>query len=307
MSDRSQTPIRPPRLAPGDTIGIVAPAGIVDRRQLRAGISQLKKLGFELHVPDQVYFSNGYLAGSDRQRADTINAAIGNPDVNAIICARGGYGCTRILDLIDYAAMRDNPKLIVGFSDVTALLVAAYVRSGLVTIHGPVVTSLSTADHRTIVALDQILSGEQAVALTASDGLAICTGVGEGPVLAGNLTLLCHLIGTPFVPAFSGHILLLEDLGEARYRIDRMLTHLALAGCFEGVAGIALGTFKDCGSSEKLHALFHERFRKLGIPVVAGFDIGHARRNLPVPIGLRATLDAEQGILAYDSAATCES
>ena len=304
VTEPNKLPVRPPPLKSGDGVGVVAPAGVVDIDQFRAGIAVIENLGFNPIVADEVYLKNGYLAGSDQQRADSINAAIRNPDLKAIICARGGYGCMRILDLIDYAALRKFPKLVVGFSDVTALLVAAYVCSSLVTIHGPVITSLSTADHATRNALHQVLNGGAAVHLSASGGPVICSGVCKGPVLAGNLTLFCHLLGTPFAPRFKGHIVLLEDRGEARYRIDRMLTHLTLAGSFDGVAGIALGTFEDCGSPEKLYDLFQERFSGSGIPVMAGFDIGHGRCNLPVPVGLEATLDTNLKSLVYKAPAT---
>lgn len=304
MSNTTFIPIRPRRLNHGDTIGVVAPAGVVQTELFRSGIAVLQKMGFKTQVAEQTFYKKGYLAGSDRQRADTMNAFIRDPGVKAIMCARGGYGCMRILDLIDYSALQKNPKPIVGFSDVTALLMAAYVRCGLVTIHGPVVTSLAAADRYTRESLSQILSGQSAVRLTSPGGPVICPGVCEARVLAGNLTLLSHLIGTPFAAYAAGHILLLEDLNEAPYRIDRMLTHLHLAGFFKDIAGIALGTFEDCGSPEKLHHLFHDRFKDLGIPVLAGFDVGHGRRNLPVPFGLEATLDTNHKALIYKMPAT---
>ena len=307
MSSPSHKPTRPRRLVPGDLIGVAAPAGIVEREPFEAGIRVMETLGFRIRVEQEVFLRTGYLAGADHMRANSINALIRDPQVKAIVCARGGYGCMRILPLIDYGALRNQPKAIVGFSDITALLVAIYAECGLATFHGPVVTSLSTADDATIEALGRLLTGDQTVKLVSSDGPVIAPGVCQGPVLAGNLTLLCHLIGTPFANSFKGHILLIEDCGEALYRIDRMLTHLHLAGCLDHVAGIALGLFKDCGAADRLNDLFFERLSRLGIPVLAGFQVGHGHRNLPLPIGLQATLDTDAGALAFDSAATCQS
>jgi muramoyltetrapeptide carboxypeptidase len=299
-------PIRPQRLAAGALIGVAAPAGAVDRDALQTGLARLETFGFRVRVQKEVFLNNGYLAGDDRLRADSINALIRDRRIKAVICARGGYGCMRILPLIDYAALQKDPKPIVGFSDVTALLAAVYAKSDVSAIHGPVVTSLATADAATADALKEILTGNRAVRLGSAGGPVFAPGICRGPVLAGNLTLLCHLVGTPYSVVPNGHILLIEDQGEARYRIDRMLTHLLLAGYFDHVAGIALGSFNDCGDSDALNDVFFERLTRLGIPVLGGFEVGHGTRNLPLPVGLPATLDADRGTLAFDSPATSE-
>ena len=210
----------------------------------------------------------------------------------------------RILNLIDYAMIRSSPKVLIGFSDVSALLATIYAKSGLVTFHGPVVTTLSVIDQASIDAVGNAVSAADPVELVAGRGTVINSGVAAGPVLSGNLTTLCHLTGTPFQPHFKGHILLLEDIGEAPYRIDRMLTQLRLAGCLEGLEGLVLGTFKNCGKSEETQKIVENIFEADQIPILAGMDFGHGSRNITIPIGLTATLDAEQRRLVYHRPAT---
>lgn len=205
----------------------------------------------------------------------------------------------RILRFLDFATIQKNPKIFVGFSDISVLLSVLHDRCDLVTFHGPVVTTLADADQETIAAMRWALTSDTPMELAPENGMVVRPGLASGPVTGGNLTTLCHLVGTPYAPSFKGKILLLEDLGEAPYRIDRMLTQMKLAGCFNGIAGLILGSFKECGHLSEIYALVGDFFEDMDIPVMAGFEIGHGRRNLMIPLGLGATLDTEKKRLLF--------
>ena len=299
-------PVIPRRLKPGDTIGVVAPASPFDIEQLYRGVSLLESAGFNVRMSKNVFLKNGYLAGPDTKRAALVMKMFDDPVVRAIICARGGFGSMRLLHLLDYGRIHKQPKILVGFSDVTALLAALYVRCGLVTFHGPVVASLPANDKASLTALVSAVAGEAPVELSASGGTIIKPGLGTGPVLAGNLTTVCHLIGTSFQPSTNGHILLFEDRGEAPYRVDRMLTQLQMAGFLNGIAGVAFGLFESCGEPEEILRIIRDRFKNASYPVLTGMEFGHGERNLTIPVGLRATLDTERGRLTYHTPATTD-
>ena len=301
---RRASPIIPHRLEKGDTIGIVAPASPFNKDQFSSGVTLLESKGFDVRIPKIIFRKNGYFAGPDNQRAALFMELFNDPSIKAIFCARGGFGSMRILPLIDYGRIRNQPKILVGFSDVTALLAALYVQCNLVTLHGPVVASLPVIDEMSVSALIAAITQEAPVELSAANGEVIRSGIGVGPVLAGNLTTLCHLIGTPFQPVFSGHILLLEDRGEAPYRLDRMLTHLQLAGFLDDIVGVAFGYFEDCGNPKEFMRIIKDRFKDAPYPVLTGIEFGHGKRNLTLPVGLEATLDANQGCLIYHASAT---
>lgn len=301
-----QTPLVPPRLRPGDTIGVAAPASPFDSESFYRGVDLLERAGFRVLVPENLFIKNGYLAGTESQRAELFMNMVTDPVVKAVLCARGGYGSMRILPLIDYGCIRKKPKVVVGFSDVTALLAALYCRCGLVTFHGPVVAGLPELDEPSLAALMSAIAGPAPVDISAPQGETVCPGSGTGPVLAGNLTTLCHLIGTPYMPPTQDHLLLLEDRGEAPYRVDRMLNQLRLAGCLETIAGLAFGSFDDCGQPDELMRIFADQFSDRRFPVVTGLDVGHGQRNLTIPIGITATLDADRRRLTYHQPATTE-
>ena len=304
MNPSNQTATRPPRLKPGDTIGIVAPAGPFDRDLFVHGLSALHAMGFQTRVPDEVYDKTGYLAGSDAQRARLVNQLFQDPDLQAIVCARGGFGCLRMLPLVDFDIIRIHPKVFVGFSDITALLVAITDRSGLVTFHGPMVTPLATAPESTRSSLVAAIASDSPLEIAPAAGVVVQAGRATGPVMGGNLATLCHTLGTPFETRFKDHILLFEDRGEAPYRIDRMLSQMKLAGCFEGIAGLVLGSFENCGALDGIYQIFQEHFQDIPVPILGGFDVGHGKQNLTVPFGLAATLDTDQQILAFAQPAT---
>jgi muramoyltetrapeptide carboxypeptidase len=280
----------PPRLHPGDTLAVVAPSSPFDSERLHRGVARLESLGLRVILPAGLTAAEGYLAGSDEHRAGLFMEMLQRSDVRALVCARGGYGALRLLARIDFRQMATTAKLIVGFSDATALLAAFWQRCRWVTIHGPTVSCLADADGETLEQFARLLMGDEATVLPA--GRALAPGVAEGVLVGGNLTLLCHLLGTPFFPSLAGRILLLEDRGEALYRVDRMLHHLCLAGALSSLAGLVLGRFDGCGPSGGLERLIHEVFDPFGIPVVTGVAIGHGSRNLAVPLGLPVRLDA---------------
>jgi muramoyltetrapeptide carboxypeptidase len=297
-------PIRPPRLKPGDTIGIVAPASPFDQKIFTQGLHVLQSMGFRTRVPDEIFEKNGYLAGSDEHRAGLLMRLFEDQSVNALVCAKGGFGSLRILPLLDFDIIRKNPKVFVGHSDITALLATITVKSGLVSFHGPLVTTLANAPETTCSKLLAAISSNSIVELKPARGIALKAGSARGPVIGGNLTTLCHMLGTPFAPRFENRILILEDRGEAHYRIDRMLFQMKLAGCFKGIAGLVLGSFEDCGSPDGIFKIFEEHFKDIPAPILAGFDVGHGPQNMTVPFGLDATLDADRHILAFDQPAT---
>ena len=297
-------PIRPPRLKPGDTIGIVAPASPFDQKIFTQGLHVLQSMGFRTRVPDEIFEKNGYLAGSDEHRAGLLMRLFEDQSVNALVCAKGGFGSLRILPLLDFDIIRKNPKVFVGHSDITALLATITVKSGLVSFHGPLVTTLANAPETTCSKLLAAISSNSIVELKPARGIALKAGSARGPVIGGNLTTLCHMLATPFAPRFENHILLLEDRGEAHYRIDRMLFQMKLAGCFKGIAGLVLGSFEDCGSPDGIFKIFKEHFKDIPAPILAGFDVGHGQQNMTIPLGLDATLDADKQILSFDQPAT---
>jgi muramoyltetrapeptide carboxypeptidase len=301
---QKNAPIRPPRLKPGDTIGIVAPASPFDQKTFGQGIRSLESMGFQTRVPDEIFEKNGYLAGSDSHRAGLFMQFFEDHSVNALLCARGGFGSLRILPLLDFNIIRQNPKIFVGHSDITALLAAITAKSRLVTFHGPLVTTLANAPEMTCSTLLTAISSNAIVELKPAQGIALKAGRARGRVIGGNLTTLCHMLATPFEPRFENHILLLEDRGEAHYRIDRMLFQMKLAGCFKGIAGIVLGSFQDCGSLDGIFRIFEEHFKDMSLPILAGFDVGHGPQNMTLPVGLEATLDADEQILSFDQPAT---
>ncbi len=286
-------------LKPGDCIGIVAPASPFEQTDFYAGIGILENMGFRVSFPEGIFSRSGYLAGSDVDRAAQVNAAFADSAVQAIVCARGGYGSMRILPYLDYEAIRRHPKLLMGFSDITALLCALYQRSGLVSCHGPVVNTLKNAGSKTLESVFNMLTLNELPAIQLEKGIVLSPGKASGPVICGNLTTLCHLVGTPFQPKLNGHILILEDTGEKPYRIDRMLTQMKLAGVFDGLCGLGIGSFENCGEADELFEIIARIFHPVQIPILAGFDIGHGSDNIAVPFGLEAVLDADHHLLTY--------
>lgn len=301
----AERPILPPRLRKGDTIGLLCPAGPVrDVRLLQAGIQRINDLGFAVKVRGPVEAGNGYLADSDARRADNLHGLWSDDKVKAVLAIRGGYGCLRLIEHLDMELFRRHPKFLVGFSDVTVLLNGLGQQAGLVALHGPVATSLARSDERSVASLFALLTGDFSE-IAKPKGLEILRGgTGRGRLRGGNLTTLVHLLGTPWDRSWDGCILVLEDTGEALYRLDRMLTQLALAGRLERLGGLLLGTF-DSGDDDRLATLrlqegVWSRVMELvgpGYPVWADFPVGHQERNLALPLGMEAIMASDTGTL----------
>jgi muramoyltetrapeptide carboxypeptidase len=293
--------IRAPRLRPGDPIRVIAPSGPVPREAFEAGIATLRAR-YDVRYDDGVFARAGYLAGPDDRRLAELTAAFRDPDARAIIMARGGYGLLRLLPFVDTGPLVSRPRPIVGFSDGTTLLALA-ARAGVASIHGPVVTQLGglpTSDQR---ALFERLETPGPGALL--DGLeGVIPGRVQGPLIGGNLEMFSRLIGTPYLPDLSGAILFFEDLAERPYRIDRLLTHMDLAGLFGAVSGVVAGDFSGCREPEATRAesptadeVLADRLGRLPIPVALGGTFGHGGRNRALPYGTMCELDTMAGTL----------
>jgi muramoyltetrapeptide carboxypeptidase len=304
--------IRPPRLARGSRVALVAPAGpLLERDDLTRAEALCRALGYQPALGPNTAERHGYFAGTDDQRLADLNGALRDPDVAAIWCIRGGYGTTRILDRVDFDALARRPKPLIGYSDITAILNAATRRAGVVTFHAPMArAAMPPFSRRTFERV--LASAEPAgrlerlpqpaeVLLARENRIATLRGgTAEGPLLGGNLTLLQCLVGTPHFPDLDGAILFLEDVGEDLYRVDRMLAHLRMAGALDRLAGIAVGRFTELNRAMTDGALGFDEvlatyFLPLGIPVAYGFPIGHLDDQWTLPLGVRARLDAEAG------------
>ncbi|MFE5793828.1 LD-carboxypeptidase [Streptomyces sp. NPDC056503] len=296
---------RPARLRPGDRIAVVAPSGLIPEERLRAGLDLLRGWDLEPVVAPHVLDAHpvlGHLAGADRARARDLTEAYTDPSVAAVICARGGYGAQRMVDLVDWVAIRAaGPKPFIGYSDVTALHEAFAVRAGFATLHGPMITTAPFLDEpRTRDSLRATLFAPETVR-TPATGTALVPGRAAGVTLGGCASLLASDLGTPYArPSARGGLLLLEEVGEEPYRLDRILTQLLRSGWLDGVAGIALGSWEECGPYEEVRALLADRLGDLGVPVVEGLGFGHDPTAPTVPLGVPAVLDADAGTLTLD-------
>lgn len=286
--------LKPLRLNPGDTISVIAPAGPVDPSEILPGMDRLRAMGFKVLPAPHLYERKEYLAGDDTARLQDFHSAFNNKEVKAIFCARGGYGTLRLLPRIRFAAIRRNPKILVGYSDVTSLLLSVYKKTGLVTFHGPTVREYSKNSGNNLDTLIRLLTSDQPCNFGLNDAIVLREGRAEGRLIGGNLTLICHLAGTRHMPDPRGAILFIEDKGEPPYRIDRMLTHLRLCGFFKNLSGVIAGQFEDCGENFRVDELLLDALGSVDIPVVCGFPIGHGRQNLTLPMGLPAILDTER-------------
>ena len=299
--------VLPQRLRRGGTVGLIAPAGVLTSRdQLRDATEALESLGFQTKVGRHVLARYGFLAGTDAQRAADLMAMVRDPEVDAIVAVRGGWGCARILPLLDYDEIAANPKPIVGYSDVTALLLAIYDRTGLVTFHGPVGVSTwsgitSGSFMRTLVdGIPPRLGPETRSTRDRTE--TVRSGVAEGPVVGGNLSVIAGLAGTGYLPDFDDHVVFFEEVGEDAYRLDRMLIQLELAGVIRRPAAVVFGQCSRCssgGSSWTAEQAIRERLQTYPGPSFVGAPIGHASPVYTLPIGLAARVDAEAGTVDY--------
>jgi muramoyltetrapeptide carboxypeptidase len=306
--------VRPPRLARGSRVALVAPAGpLLEKDDLTRAEALCRALDYEPVLGSHAARRHGYLAGSDEERLKDLNTALADPGIDAVWCIRGGYGTTRIVDQIDFEALTRRPKALIGFSDITAILNAATRRAGIVTFHGPVARASMPAFSRwhfeRVVAcaepagrLGRLPSPPDVLVPRENRIVALHGGTAEGPLAGGNLTLLQCLIGTPYFPDLEGAILFLEDVGEDLYRVDRMLAHLRAVGALNRLSGVLVGHFTDLDRHMKDGALGFDEvlatyLLPLRIPAAYGFPVGHIEAQWTLPLGVRARLDADAGEL----------
>ena len=296
----------PPALAPGARVALVAPAGPLRGEQdVARGMHNARCLGWEPVVGRHVLRRRGYLAGTDAERLADLNAALADPDVDGVWCLRGGYGAMRLLERVDYDALARRPKAVVGFSDITALHAAIGVRAGLVTYHGPVARGALPAS--SAASLRAALGERGDPCGHAPASRALRGGRAAGRLAGGNLALLAALAGTPWAPSLDGAILVLEDVNEAVYRVDRMLRQLLLAGMLRGCRAIAFGQCTDCPAesddgARTLDDVLVELADELRVPCLAGIPMGHVDEQWTIPLGAAAVLDADARRLDVEAA-----
>lgn len=314
VKDKPESEIlKPERLRAGDKVALVAPASFISEKSLQTSIEKVKELGLESVYSEKIFGKYGYFSATDKERADDFNNMIINPEIKGVILAAGGYGCTRILELIDYEMIKKNPKVIIGFSDNTALVNAIHKKTGLVTFHGPIARTMHQGYNRehfesiVINPIDKYLieSTDDDIQKSNEDKVyeryTITSGKVQGELVGGNLTLICSLMGTPYQIDFKDKIVMIEDINEEPYRIDRMLTQLISSGELTKAAGIVFGICKGCGKSEKtktansftLREVIEDRIKPLNIPAVYGLSFGHNINNFTFPIGVKAQFDAD--------------
>lgn len=312
----AQPLLRAPRLKPGDTLALINPSGaIYERGPYRYATEALQALGFRVREAPNLRARYGHFAGTDAQRAADVNAMFADPTVHGILAMTGGSGGNRILPLIDYAAIRRTPKFLGGFSDLTALLTAVQVQTGLVTFHSPM--GASEWNEFSVQWLRGAVMDAQAVTLAnpqdREDNLAVRSGrittlrggTARGPLVGGNLAVLTSMAGSAYWPRFDGAILFLEEVNEYIYRVDRMLSTLKLSGALERVAGVVLGGFTNCGPGDgnygtlTLDEVFDDYFKPLNVPVYSGALFGHIKRKFTLPVGLPVEMDADAGTVRF--------
>jgi muramoyltetrapeptide carboxypeptidase len=314
-------PIKPGRLQYGDTVGIITPASAPpDPKSIDRCAAAVERLGFKPWLAPHVRQRRGFLAGSDRDRAGDLMGMFTNRRVRAIFCVRGGYGTARLLSRLDYAMIRANPKILVGHSDITSLHLGLLRKANLVTFHGPMPHSDLMRDDMPDFTRENLLRvlmkaeppGSIGQGCREARAKTLRRGKAVGRLIGGNLSVLCATMGTPFQPSLKGRILFFEDLAEPPYRFDRMLTQLLNSGALQQTAGIAIGTNRNCEDPgakksteyrQTLEEVLAERLRPLGVPVVCGLPFGHVRHNATLPLGVRATLDADNAELVITEAA----
>lgn len=312
--------VKPPRLRPGDKVGLVDPASATwEPVDIEVVVESLAALGLKAKRGPNLLNRRGYFAGTDRERAADLNAMLTDPDVRAVHCVRGGWGSARLLPYLDWPALAKQPKILLGFSDITALLLPVHARTGRVTFHGP--NGSSDWNAFNVGWVKRVLMDAEAVTFAnvkeVGDNLTqvdyrvqtITPGTARGRLLGGNLTVLTSIIGSGFLPDFDGCVLFVEDVDEAPYRIDRMFTQLALAGILRKARAVVWGTCDKCEPGDGSYGsltitdVLDDHVKPLGVPAFQGAMIGHIDRQFTLPIGLEVEVDATAGtIRMLDSA-----
>jgi len=302
--------IKPPKLKEGDKLALITPGSYISLEEKEESIKNLQGLGFEVEYSDRLLLMNGYFSASDKERAEDINEMFERDDIKGIVCARGGYGCVRTLPYINYNLVKENPKVLIGYSDVTALLYGIYKKTGLITFHGPV--GISSYNDFSIKYFKQVLVNpvEELDLTNSSSGnnsniyglTIISSGTAKGELVGGNLSIVVSLIGTDYDIDTKGKIIFLEEYIEEPYRVDRMLTQMVQAEKFDEAAGVVLGVFRKCESKKEnpsfsnsftLMEVLKDRLSELNIPVVYGMSFGHVKDKFTIPFGIKAELDAD--------------
>jgi muramoyltetrapeptide carboxypeptidase len=293
------------------TIGIISPAWIPVDERMQKGLQYLDQKGFAVKKGENVGTTHGYFAGTDKERLDDIHQMYKDPEVDLIICARGGWGGLRLVNGLDYKLIRDNPKILVGYSDITTLQLAIWTKTKVPSLSGPMVGVEMgkgilpfTEQHF----WDQVQNTDPQYIFNyaKTDTIELNGGKAEGILLGGCLSLVCHLIGTSYSPDYRNSILYLEDVGEKPYKIDRYLAHLKQAGIFEQINGLILGEFIDCGPDEgeisfNIDEILEDYFSDVSYPVIKNFPYGHGDKKFSMPIGVHAVLDTDQSELRLGS------
>lgn len=308
------TLIKPAKLRPGDTIGLFCPAApAYSQETVKITQESLQALGFQTKLGPHIYDRYGYLAGRDADRVSDLHAFFNDQSVKAVMAIHGGWGCARLLPLLDYDLIQRNPKVLIGYSDITALLLAIYAKTGLVTMHGPV--GSATFNTYTVDWFRRVLMEGETVTMrnptdkgdnltqTQNRITTIRPGLARGRLVGGNLTVLSHLVGSPYLPDWKNTILFLEDTHEDIYRMDRMFTQLKLAGILNQIAGFVFGKCSDCGpgngsyGSLTLDDVLTEYIIPLDKPAYSGATIGHISNKFTVPLGIDTEIDATAGTI----------
>jgi muramoyltetrapeptide carboxypeptidase len=304
-------PLSPPALQKGDTLGVIAPAGrLCDENRFTVGVRILREMGFCVKFPRNLWPGSSYLADSDENRGQEFNSLMKDPEVKGLIAMRGGYGCLRMLEQVDTLLVSRNPKLLIGFSDITVLQNYLLQKTGLISLHGPVVTSLGSVSRKSLESFFNCLTGhwERPVTSAQLEILRRGGGPARGSMTGGNLASLVTMLGTRFDSSWDNRIVFLEDTNEPQYKLDRMLTQLKLAGKFDGLAGLVLGDFSSDGLQDDIEGM---RYREMvwtrvlelcqgtGFPIWGNFPAGHCPTNHTFPLGVTAEMDGTTGQLKF--------
>jgi muramoyltetrapeptide carboxypeptidase len=282
-------------LKPRDTIGISAPSARFDLKKFNAGVQILQNLGYKVCIPEEIFGKKRYLAGDDMLRATVINQLFSDPGIDGIMCARGGFGSMRLLEHLNWELIKNNPKLFIGFSDITAILLPVLEKTDHIVIHGPTLVSFADAKQQTLDSFQRIIQGFFDT-IEIPNGDIIRPGRCRGVLKGGNISTISHLLGTKFQPDFNYAVLFLEDIGEPAYKIDRMLTQMKMAGMFKHVAGVITGSFKECDNDHYIHEILFEIFQQYHIPIITNMKAGHGNINLSLPMGMDIEMDIKMDI-----------
>lgn len=313
----SDSVIKPKKLSSGDVVGLITPGSALVGDAKQRAMNNLKALGLKVVTSKNFNKRTGFVAGSDQERVDDLHEMFANDDVDAIVCARGGYGTGRILSMLDYDLIKANPKVIIGFSDITALLYAIYNKTGLICYHGPVgsskFTDFTTSSFMSVLmsnTLKELKRPEAWNSKTAESYQYKSWNDGEasGELIGGNLSIVCSMLGTPYDVSFKDKILFIEEVGESLYRVDRMLTQLLNSGKLDECAGLVLGIFSSCKAKSggvdddgyvTLSRVLNDRLSLLKIPVMYGMPIGHIDDNATIPIGVRVKMNTQSRTMTW--------